>query len=82
MPRVFSQSLQTAGKAADTAEVDIDKHFLQFSDCNIFLPCAKRLIASTVSLLAPHPQLLITLSTSFLSLPHLHSGLLFSSHLG
>lgn len=30
MPRVFSQSLQTAGKAADTAEVDIDKHFLQF----------------------------------------------------
>lgn len=30
MPRGFRRSLQTAGKAADTAEVDIDKHFLQF----------------------------------------------------
>lgn len=40
MPRGFSQSLQTAGKAADTAEVDIDKHFLS-SDCNFFLPSVK-----------------------------------------
>lgn len=40
MPRGFIRSLQTAGKAADTAEVDIDKHFLS-SDCNFFLPSVK-----------------------------------------
>lgn len=37
MPRGFIQSLQTAGKAADTAEVDIDKHFLS-SDRSFFCP--------------------------------------------
>lgn len=48
MPRGFIQSLQTAGKAADTAEVDIDKHFLS-SDHNFFLSSVKWLIVPSPS---------------------------------
>lgn len=79
IPRGFIQSLQTAGKAADTAEVDIDKHFLS-SDHNFFSALCQ-MTDCTISLLAPHPQHPISLFTSFLSLLHLLSSLL-SPHLG
>lgn len=75
MPRGFIQSLQTAGKAADTAEVDIDKHFLS-SDCNFF-SAQCQMTDCTIFLLAPHPQHPVSLFTSFLSLLHLLSSLIF-----
>lgn len=74
MPRGFIQSLQTAGKAADTAEVDIDKHFLSLT---AVFSAQCQMTDCTISLLAPHPQHPISLLTCFLSLLHLHSSQLF-----